>query len=162
MNKNTYKTAILFPLLIILSFSGISCDSDSMAQEFPECFTGTYLNTEGSGTQSLFTFTSEGNFIGTSSTQKVLNFSTEQGSWKSAGPDSARAVFLDFTFGENDELENIARVDLEISFFGLNCEETEGSFEIRFFQDGEDPLDISTDTGEAVSDTFTGRKIVFE
>lgn len=162
LNKKIKKTAILLPLITVLSLSGISCDTDSMAQEFPECFTGTYLNTEGSGTKSLFTFTSEGNFIGTSSTQKLLNFSTEQGSWKSTGADSARAVFLDFTFGENDELENIARVDLEISFFGLNCEETEGSFEIRFFEEGEDPLDISTDTGEAISDTFTGRKIAVE
>lgn len=157
------KHTIIFviPLLLLCSLL-ISCESESAAQEFPECFTGTYLNIEGSGTQSLFTFTSEGNFISASSTQELLNFGTQLGSWIAMSGDTAKVVFLDFSFGENDELENIARADIDITFIGDNCEEIEGSFELRFFEENEDPLDISTDTGQAVTDNFSGRKIIVE
>ncbi len=154
MKDRIYYLLPVFFLLIL----NISCESDSQAQEFPECFSGTYLNIEGSDTQSLFTFTADGNLIGVSSAEKILNFSTELGSWVATSSDTAKAVFLDFSFGNAGELVNIARVDLDITFIGDNCEETEGNFEIRFFEDNEDPLDISADTGEAISDTFTGRK----
>lgn len=156
-----YKAFYIIPILFLV-MSNISCEENSIAQEFPECFTGTYLNIEGSGTQSLFTFTADGNFIGVSSAEKVLNFSTELGSWIATSSDTVKAVFLDFSFGNSGELVNIARVDLDITFIGDNCKETQGSFEIRFFEDNEDPLDISTDTGKAITDTFSGRKIVVE
>lgn len=155
------KIYYILPFLLLL-ICNISCEENSIAQEFPECFTGTYLNVEGSGTQSLFTFTADGSFIGVSSAEQILNFSTELGSWIATSSDMAKAVFLDFSFGDAGELVNIARVDLDIEFTGNNCEETDGSFEIRFFEDNEDPLDISTDTGEVISDTFSGRKIVVE
>lgn len=137
-----------------------SCDEPSDASEFPECFTGTYLNKEGSGTDSIWTFHKGGTFSGESSTQEELNFSGQLGSWVRTGPGEARVVLLDFSF-DNDGIEsNIARADIDISFKGDNCMETEGSFELRFFQEGEDPLDLPTYQGEVIEDTFTGRKLM--
>ena len=55
---------------------------------------------------------------------------------------------------------NIARVDIDITFKGDNCEEIEGSFELRFFDDNEDPFDITSDDGEVTEEAFTGRKLL--
>lgn len=137
-----------------------SCDEPSDASEFPECFVGTYLNKEGSGADSIWTFHKGGTFSGESSTQEELNFSGQLGSWVRTGPGEARIVLLDFSFDDEGIESNIARADIDITFKGENCGETEGSFELRFFQEGEDPLDLSTYQGEVIEDTFTGRKLV--
>lgn len=82
------------------------------------------------------------------------------GSWVRTGNREAKIVLLDFSFDSEGAEANIARADITISFNGENCEETEGSFELRFFEDDEDPFDITSDDGEVIEDTFTGRKLL--
>lgn len=163
MRKMPVFSAGRFLSAMLLLFSAAlvaSCDDQSQASEFTECFVGTYLNREGSGADSIWTFHKGGTFSGESSTQQELSFSGQLGSWKQTGPDQAEIVMLDFSFDEEGIESNIARVDVNITFHGANCEETEGSFELRFFQDGEDPLDLSTYGGEVIEDTFTGSKLL--
>jgi hypothetical protein len=50
-------------------------------------------------------------------------------------------------------------VDIVVSFTDEGCDEIEGDFLLRFFEGDEDPLDPSTDTGEPLSDTMTGRRV---
>ncbi len=81
------------------------------------------------------------------------------GAWRSTSSTSAEILMLDFSFDDEGNFANTARIDIEIEFKGENCEETVGSFELRFFEEDEDPLDVSTDTGEVIEDTFAGRKV---
>src|SRR5262245_1214739 len=62
------------------------------------CIPGSYLAVESSGTQSLWTFSSDGTFHASSSAQSAFNFSTIQGTWEREGASNVRAVGLDFTF----------------------------------------------------------------
>lgn len=127
------------------------------------CIPGTYLVQESSGTQSLWTFSKDGTIQSASSAQGALNFSDAQGAWKQTRSREAKATFIDFNYGGSDNggfpPSGIARVDSELSF-SKKCATVEGSFELRFFDpETEDPLDPSTDTGGAISDTFTGRRV---
>jgi hypothetical protein len=129
------------------------------------CIPGTYLVVEGSRTQSLWTFSSDGTIQSASSAQGTLNFSDGQGAWKQSRSGKAQVTFLDFNYS-NSSLNGgfppsgIARVDATLSF-SKKCDNVEGSFELRFFDpETEDPLDPSSDTGNPLSDTFTGRRVV--
>lgn len=155
--NNSYLTAIV--LLCFLTLN-ISCNNDTVASEFPECFVGTYLNEEGSGTKSIWNLSDDGTFNGQSSTEQVFNFTGQLGTWRSTGINTAEILMIDFSFDDDGNFANTARIDIEIEFKGENCEETEGSFQLRFFEDDEDPLDVSTDTGDAIEDSFTGRKVI--
>ncbi len=44
-------------------------------------------------------------------------------------------------------------------FNGRGCEQVEGEFELRFFEAGEDPLHPDSDTGDALMDSFDGRRL---
>ena len=155
-----YKHFFLTIIILCLSTLLFSCDNNTEASEFPECFVGTYLNDEGSGAKSIWNLSDDGTFTGQSSTEKVFNFTGQMGAWRSTGNRTAEILMLDFSFDDEDNFANTARIDIEIEFMGENCEETEGSFELRFFEEDEDPLDVSTDTGDAIEDTFTGRKVI--
>ena len=150
---------ILFSIIFICSLM-ISCNDSSEASDFPDCFVGIYINEEGSGAESIWNLYKDGNFAGQSSTEKVFNFSGQLGSWVRTGNREAKIVLLDFSFDSEGAEANIARADITISFNGQNCEATEGSFELRFFEDNEDPFDITSDDGEVIEDTFTGRKLL--
>ncbi len=149
----------LFAIVVPLCFMG-----SLHAATRPGCIPGTYLVVEGSGTQSLWTFSKDGTFQTTSSAQGPLNFSDGQGAWKQTRSRQAKVTFLDFNYrdsGENGGFppSGIARVDAQWSF-SKKCTDVQGSFELRFFDpDTEDPLDPSTDTGDPISDTFTGRRV---
>lgn len=157
----SYRNSIVISLLAITAiFIAVSCDEQTRASEFPECFLGTYLNQEGSGAKSIWNLHKDGTFAGESSTQQSLNFSGQLGSWVRTGSQSALIVLLDFSFDDEGNFKNTARADISIFFSGDNCEETEGSFELRFFEEGEDPLDLSDYDGVVIEDTFTGRKLV--
>ena len=133
-------------------------DSDEM--KFKNCLVGTYLIEEGSGTRGLWEFNKDGNFTGTSSAQPLLNFSTLQGVWKQTGKRTAKATVLDFSFDDQENLINIARVDILIRGKGGKCRKVEGEFSLRFFEEGEDPLNPHTDTGKPFMDLFTGQRIL--
>jgi len=132
----------------------------SFAAGKPGCMTGTYLVQEGSGTQSLWTFSKDGTIHIASSAQGPLNFSDLLGAWKQTGQKVAHVTVLDFNYNTTPPPATIVRVDAVATFFN-KCTRMNGSFEVRFFTPGvEDPLDPSTDTGSPITDTFTGRKVL--
>ena len=153
---------IILGTVLITILGALSYPSISYADKFPKCFIGSYLIEEGSGTMSLWTFGAKGTIIATSSSQKELSFSTEHGSWEKSARRQAKSTMLDFSFGEDGELVNIARVDATINFIGSSCDNVGGSFTLRFFDNGEDPLNPDSSSGEPITDTFTGRRISSE
>ncbi len=159
LQNNTHRLISLF-IIFTISTILISCENDTQASSLPECLVGTYLNEEGSGTKSIWNLSSDGIFTGQSSTEKLLNFSGQMGTWTATGNREAKILMLDFSFDEDGEVANTARIDIQVEFSGEKCENINGSFEIRFFEDGEDPLNIYTDDGEPIDDTFTGRKVI--
>src|SRR5258706_638932 len=146
-------STMLFVLLLLGFSAGLLADS------FPEDCAGTFLNQEGSGAKSIWTFGQDGTFLGTSSTQKVFNFSNQQGVWQNDDSGNAKGVFLDFSFDASGALLNIGRVDVVFHTVGQGCSKIAGSFSLRFFTAGEDPLNPSSDTGTPITDTFTGRRL---
>jgi hypothetical protein len=158
ISKGNYL--MLLPFLIFISLFLSSCSNQTSASDFPDCFVGTYINQVGDGAENIWNLYKDGNFAGHSSTEEVFNFSGQLGSWVMTDNREAEIVFLDFSFDYEGVKSNIARVDIDITFKGDNCEEIEGSFELRFFEDDEDPLDISSDDGEVIKDTFTGSKLL--
>ena len=133
--------------------------ADSDEKDSKRCLVGTYLIEEGSGTRGFWEFSKDGNFTGTSSAQPLLNFSTLQGMWKQTGKRTAKATVLDFSFDDQGNLINIARVDILMRGKGKKCQKVEGEFSLRFFEDGEDPLKPDTDTGKPFMDLFKGERI---
>jgi hypothetical protein len=146
-------STLLFALLLIGSSATLLADG------FPEDCAGTYLNQEGSGAKSIWTLGEDGSFLGTSSTQKVFNFSGQQGVWVSDDSGNAKGVFLDFSFDASGALLNIGRIDIVFHTVGHGCAKIAGTFSLRFFEAGEDPLDPASDTGKPITDTFTGRRL---
>lgn len=129
------NTPLLIYLFIIFTISTllISCENDIHASSLPECLVGTYLNEEGSGARSIWNLSSDGTFTGQSSTEILLNFSGQMGTWTATGIREAKILMLDFSFDEDGEVENTARIDIDVEYSGENCETINGSFEIRFF-----------------------------
>ncbi len=151
---------LLFLLVLALIFTLFAnTETSHGGNKFPKCIVGTYLNTEASGTRSLWTLAKGGTFAATSSAQASLMFSNEQGTWKKVGKRQIEIVSLDFSYGANGELINIARVDITLIFKDNRCQETEGEFVLRFFEGGEDPLNPATNTGEPILGTFEGRRV---
>jgi hypothetical protein len=144
--------------LLIVSFT-LLISTCLFAETKGGCIGGTYLVQEGSGAQSLWTFSKDGTVQFASSAQSALNFSEGHGAWRQPRSRVAKATILDFTYGPTSSPEEIARVDAQITF-SKKCLTMEGSFDLRFFDpDTEDPLDVNSDTGQPVSDTFTGRRV---
>ena len=79
--------------------------------------------------------------------------------WKPNGKRTAKAIVLDFSFDDQENLINIARVDILVRGEGKKCQKVEGEFSLRFFEEGEDPLQVETDAGEPFMDLFTGQRI---
>ena len=164
--KITHHHDVSLMLLILLAFSFFSglLMAHAARAELDEkrrgkCIVGTYLIEEGSGTRGIWTFNKDGNFIGTSSAQSLLNFSALQGVWEKTGHRAVTATLLDFSFDDQGNLLNIARVDIFVRGHGKKCENVDGEFSLRFFEDGEDPLKPETDTGQPFLDLFSGRRI---
>jgi len=120
---------------------------------------GTYLVQEGSGAQAIWTLERDGAFLGTSSTQPAFRFSDQQGSWEKDGNRGVKAVLLDFSFDAGGSAINVARADVVLRPVGGDYDTVEGEFTLRFFEPGEDPLDPASDTGQPITDTFTGRRV---
>jgi hypothetical protein len=130
------------------------------AGALPASCAGTYLIQEAGGARDFWTFAADGAFFGTTSTQPLFHFSNQQGSWEKAGSDGARGVLLAFVYNDDDTLLTTARIDIAFQAAGQGCGQITGSLVVRTFEDGEDPLDPATDTGDPIaSDTFTGRRV---
>jgi hypothetical protein len=130
------------------------------------CMPGTYLIQQSDGTQSLWTLAKHGDVHITSSAEAEISFSHEQGVWKPSGLRTAKVMTLDFTFGPpiNGGVPPavIARVDALLTF-SKHCRSVEGRFALRFFDpQSEDALEPTTDTGDAIFVTFTGRRLTID
>lgn len=163
MNLYSFRKALLLPgfaaaALFLLSFTTLAAEHAS-PRDFPECFIGTFLVEEGNGTQSLWTFGPGGVMFITSSAQKALDFTDEQGAWKKTGRREAIATTLDFSFNADGSLANIARVNIDVTFSGRGCADIGGAFTVSFYAPGVDPLDPDSVPENVVSDTFTGRRV---
>lgn len=145
--------------MVIFSVAASAAADHASSRDFPSCFVGTFLVEEGSGTQSLWTFSPGGVMFITSSAQKALDFTDEQGAWKKTGRREAVATTLDFSFNADGSLANIARVNIDVTFSGRGCADIEGAFTVSFYAPGVDPLDPDSVPENVVSDTFTGRRV---
>jgi len=131
-----------------------------LARGLPASCAGTWLIEEDGGARDFWTFGADGSFFGTTSTQPLYNFSNQQGSWKRAGRDGGQGVLLAFVWDADNTLLTTARIEISFETVGPGCDEITGTLEVRTFEDGEDPLDPGTDTGEPIAtDTFTGRRV---
>ncbi|MFT3772205.1 MAG: hypothetical protein QM820_42935 [Minicystis sp.] len=130
------------------------------ASSAPASCAGTYLIQEDGGAKDFWTFAADGSFFGTTSTQPLYNFSNQQGSWEKAGSNGARGSLLAFVYDDDNTLMTTARIDITFHTAGQGCDQIAGSLVVRTFEDGEDPLDPATDTGDPIaSDTFIGRRV---
>jgi len=155
--------ATLLAALVGLGSLGLlnlrSAQASAPAQPFPASCAGTYLIQEGSGTQSLWSLEKDGVMLGTSSAQASFNFTNQQGTWEKNGANGIKAVLLDFSFDANGALINTGRIDIQLHTVGDGCANVAGQFMLRFYEPGEDPLNPGSDTGQPISDTFTGRRV---
>jgi len=151
---------MFLPFLIFISLFLSSRSNQTVASDFPDCFVGTYINKEGSGTKRIWNLSNHGTIAGQSSAEEEFNFTGQLGSWTRTGNREAKIVLLDFSFNQEGVGEIIARLDAIMTFNGENCEEVEGSYELRFFDDNEDPFDITSDDGEVTEEAFTGSKLL--
>lgn len=152
------RTKLIHALLFVLLLGGTS--TTLRAGGFPASCTGTYLMAEDGGATSLWTIEADGTFFATSSLQSLLHFSDQQGSWERDGNNGIQAVVLALVFDDDDSLLNVSRVDISLHIVGHGCDTIAGSLEVRSFEDGEDPLDPSTDDEDPIAaDTFTGRRV---
>jgi hypothetical protein len=147
--------------------AALSMLSPRVAAAFPSSCAGTYLiemapGPAGHGAQHFWTLTKDGALLGTSSTQRVFHFSDAQGVWERDGDQGVKAVWLNFSFDpDSDEVSNITRRDITLHTVGRGCDNVAGTSTLRRFEAGttEDPLDPASDTGEPVTQTFTGRRV---
>jgi len=146
-------------LATVLLFVG---SASLFAADFSRSCAGTYLIQEGGGAKSLWTLEADGVFLGTSSAQQLFHFSNQQGVWDKDGNDGAKAVLLDFSFDGSGALINVGRIDIRLHTVGQGCGNIAGTFSLRFFEAGEDPLNPATDTGSPINDTFTGRRLTVD
>ncbi|MDY7094341.1 MAG: hypothetical protein SX243_15330 [Acidobacteriota bacterium] len=120
---------------------------------------GSYYIEEDGGARDVWTFSADGTFFGTTSTQPLIGFSDQQGHWQRQGQ-GGEGVLLTFVFNDDNTLLTVGRVEIEFQADDIRCNRISGSLSVRTFEDGEDPLDPSTDTGDPIAeDTFVGRRI---
>jgi hypothetical protein len=152
--KNRIIPALLTAFLLAGSSTALS------AQGFPAHCAGTYLIDEDGGATALWTFEGDGAFFATSSLQPLVNFSDQQGSWKQDGANGAKGVVLALVFRDDNTLQDVSRIDVTLHTVGNGCGTIAGTLVVRAFEEGEDPLDPSTDDEDPIAtDTFTGRRV---
>jgi hypothetical protein len=145
-------------LLAVLLLAAAS--APALAAGFPSSCAGTYLIEEAGGARDFWTFAADGTFFGTTSTQPLFDFSNQQGSWRKVGGAGAEGVLLAFVFDDNDELFQLARVDIALATVGQGCDEIAGSLEVRLYEPDDDPLGPGAlEVPPAFTDTFTGRRV---
>lgn len=159
--SNVFLLAIFLTMTLAVSLFAAEAQAGG-SDKYPKCFVGTYLVEEGNGTKSIWTLGARGVMLITSSAQPSLNFSDAQGAWVRTGKLEASATSLDFSFDGEGNLLNVAKVNADLSFTDKNCREIEGEFTVLFYEPGVDPLDPGSVPENAVSDTFTGRRVPVE
>jgi hypothetical protein len=146
--------ALLFAVLFVSSSASLLADGG------PRSCTGTYLIDEAGGATALWTIEADGAFFATSSLQGLLRFSDQQGNWERDGHNGVKAVVLALVFRDDGTLQDVSRVDISLHAVGKGCDNLAGTLVVRSFEEGEDPLDPSTDDEEPIAtDTVTGRRV---
>ena len=152
------KIKLVHALLFAVLFLGSS--ASLLADGGPRSCTGTYLIDEDGGATALWTIEADGTFFATSSLQGLIRFSDQQGSWERDGHDGIKGVVLALVFKDDGTLQDVSRVDISLHAVGQGCDTVAGSLVVRAFEEGEDPLDPSTDDEEPIAtDTVTGRRV---
>jgi hypothetical protein len=132
----------------------------AVAQAFPQSCVGTYLITDdSSGAPSTWVLEKNGAFLSIDSAQRSFNFSDQQGAWEQDGNQGVKGVLLDFSFDASGAAINIGRNDITMHTVGRGCDNVAGTITLRFFEAGEDPLNPASDTGQPITETFTGRRV---
>lgn len=155
----------LFQVLFLLMFAAYAFTAEARADggdKYPKCFIGTYLVEEGNGTRSIWSLGARGVIMITSSAQPALDFSDAQGAWIRTGKLRASATFLDFSFDGEGDLLNIAKVNADIRFTDKSCANIEGEFTVYFYEPDVDPLDPDSEPENAITDSFTGKRVTVE
>lgn len=131
-----------------------------LADSFPARCAGTYYIEEDGGARDFWTFSKDGSFFGTTSTQPLFNFSNQQGTWKKVGKNGGKGVLFAFVWDDDNTLLTTARIEISFERANSDCSEIFGSLEVRTYEDDEDPLDPTTDDEDPIAeDTFTGRRV---
>ncbi|MEA2562303.1 MAG: hypothetical protein QOH06_3807 [Acidobacteriota bacterium] len=152
------KAKLVHALLFAVLFVGSS--ASLFANGGPVSCTGTYLIDEDGGATALWTLEADGSFFATSSLQGLIRFSDQQGNWEKDGHDGIKGVVLALVFNDDGTLHDVSRVDISLHAVGHGCDNVAGSLVVRSFEDGEDPLDPTTDDEEPIAvDTVTGRRV---
>ena len=152
------KAKLVHALLFAALFA--SSSASLLADGGPRSCTGTYLMDEAGGATSLWTVEADGAFFATSSLQGLIRFSDQQGNWEKDGHDGIKGVVLALVFNDDGTLHDVSRVDISLHWVGHGCDTLAGSLEVRSFEDGEDPLDPTTDDEEPIAvDSVTGRRV---
>ncbi len=152
------KTKLAYALLFAVLLMGSS--ASLLADGGPRSCTGTYLMAEAGGATSLWTLEADGTFFATSSLQGLIRFSDQQGNWERDGHDGVKGVLLALVFRDDGTLQDVSRVDVSLRAVGHGCDNVAGTLVVRAFEEGEDPLDPSTDDEEPIAtDTVTGRRV---
>ena len=141
-------------LLIIVGLAGANL---AAAQGAAAC-DGTYLVEVGQS-EALWSFSKDGIFQATDSAEIFLGFSHQQGAWRHAGANQAKATWLDFSFNPTASTPaGYARIDADL-FFDNGCDTLTGTLGLRLYGPSDDPLDPAA--GFPVGDDilFTGRRI---
>ena len=132
----------------------------AVTQAFPQSCAGTYLITDdGTGAPSTWVLEKSGGFLGIDSFQRGGNFSDQQGAWEKDGNQGIKGVLLDFDFDASGAPISIGRNDITMHTVGSGCDNVAGTITLRFFEAGEDPLNPASDTGQPITETFTGRRV---
>lgn len=146
----------LVALALLLTFAATDVAD---ARGLPGSCGGSYYIEEDGGARDVWTFNADRTFFGTTSTQPLIGFSDQQGHWKRQGR-GGKGVLLTFVFDNDDTLLTVGRVEIEFEADDPQCDRIRGTLSVRTFEDGEDPLDPSTDADDPIAeDTFVGRRI---
>ena len=81
--------------------------------------------------------------------------------WERDGHKGVKAVWFNFSFDARGEVSSVTRRDITLHTVGRGCDNVAGTSTLRRFEADttEDPLDPTSDTGESVTQTFTGRRV---
>ncbi|KPA18228.1 conserved hypothetical protein, secreted [Candidatus Magnetomorum sp. HK-1] len=148
------KLFIVTLSFLVLSFSG----NTFAGQDFSEKIVGTYLITENSGNQRIWTFFQDGNFLSTSSVQPRFGFNDQQGSWKKTGKNEIQGVLLNFGFKKDNSLDYTGRLTATIKF-NKDGKTLEGQYSLRKYESPEDPMKPKTDAAKPILSTFKGQRL---
>jgi hypothetical protein len=152
--------AILSIVFFLMMSSSIPREAEASGNFFAKSFAGTFfIEEEGGEYFDIWTLTEDGNFFGTNSAQLEESFNDQQGVWKKTGHREVTATILNFDFDSDGSLIAVARADIVMDF-SKRFQTVEGSYALRYFEGGEDPLCPETDTGDPLTIEFTGRRVV--